>query len=311
LRLGLFPNITHATALVGVHEGIFQQHLGSAATLSTSSFTAGGKAIEALFAGAIDASYVGPNPAINGWAKSKGKALRIVSGATSGGAALVVKAGVTSAAQLKGSKLASPALGNTQDVALRTWLQQNGLHTDESGGGDVSILPQENAQTLDAFKSGAIDGAWVPEPWATRLVNEGNGSVLVDERSLWPNGKFVTTHLVVAASFLEAHPAVVSQLLAGQIAANDLIATDPAKAQAAANAQIEQITQKRLADSVITAAWGHLEFTNDPIASSLRTSADHAIAIGLLDPVDLTGIYALDPLNSLLTAAGRPTVAGA
>ena len=151
-----------------------------------------------------------------------GEAIRIVSGATSGGAYLVVKPEITSAAQLKGKTLATPQLGNTQDVALRAWLKSQGLSSDPQGGGDVAILPQANAQTLDTFKSGDIDGAWVPEPWATRLVQEGGGKVLVDERDLWPDGQYVTTHLVVTRSSCEAHPDVVKALLVGVLAGDRL-----------------------------------------------------------------------------------------
>ncbi len=176
---------------------------------------------------------------------------------------------INSAADLKGKTVATPQLGNTQDVALRTWLKQNGLNTDTTGGGDVSIKPQDNATTLDAFKQGQIQGAWVPEPWATRLVQEGGGKVLVDERTLWPQGQFVTTQLVVATKFLDAHPDVVERLLEGQVAANDYVNKNPAEAQKAANDQIEKLTQKRLADAVVAASWNNMTFTDDPIASSL------------------------------------------
>jgi NitT/TauT family transport system substrate-binding protein len=310
LRLGFFPNVTHATALVGVEQGIFAEKLGPNVTLETQAFNAGPAAIEALFAGAIDATYLGPNPAINGYVKSRGDALRIVSGATSGGAFLMVRPGIASAADLKGRKLATPQLGNTQDVALRSWLDQQGLRADTSGGGDVSILPQENAQTLDAFKTGAIDGAWVPEPWATRLIQEGGAKVLVDERDLWPDGEYVTTHLIVAKEFLDDHPDVVKRLLEGQVAANEVVNTQAEEAQRATNDQIEQLTGKRVKDEVITAAWANLSFTNDPVATSLRASADAAVSIGLLDldGVDLTGIYDLDLLNEVLGAAGQPQV---
>ena len=204
LRLGYFPNVTHATALAGIKQGFFEEALPDNVTLTTTPFNAGPEAVEAIFSGGLDASFIGPNPAINAFARSKGEAIRIVSGATSGGAYLVVKPEITSAAQLKGKKLATPQLGNTQDVALRAWLKEQGLSSDAQGGGDVSILPQPNAQTLDTFRSGDIDGAWVPEPWATRLVQEGGGTVLVDERDLWPDGQYVTTHLVVTPTFLEA-----------------------------------------------------------------------------------------------------------
>jgi NitT/TauT family transport system substrate-binding protein len=298
LRLGYFPNVTHATAIVGVEKGIFARALG-ADTLKTQTFNAGPAAVEALLSGAIDATYIGPNPAINAFAKSHGEAIRIISGATSGGAALVVAPTITSAAQLRGKKIASPQLGNTQDVALRSWLADHGLKTDAQGGGDVTIVPQENAQTLETFRAGAIDGAWVPEPWVGRLVLEGGGTVLVDEKSLWPGGKFVTTHLVVATTFLKQHPDVVRRLLEGQVEANAFVNDHPEEAQQLVNAGIEKLTGRKLADATIRAAWRNLTFTNDPVESSLRTSAAHAEAVGLLEDVDLDGIYDLRLLHEV------------
>ena len=307
VRLGHFPNVTHATALVGVEKGIFAEALAPD-TLEVRTFSAGPAAVEALFSGALDAAYIGPNPAINAFAKSRGEAVRIVSGATSGGAFLVVKPGITAAAGLKGKKVGSPQLGGTQDVALRHWLRDQGLATDSEGGGDVSILPQENAQTLETFRSGLIAGAWVPEPWATRLVQEGGGTVLVDEATLWPGGDFVTTHLLVRTEFLKEHPDTVRRLLGGQVRANAFLAEHPEEAQRLANDGIERITGKRLADAVIAAAWRNLRFTNDPIASSLQTSADHATSVGLLEKVDLDGIYDLTLLNEVLEQHGKEEV---
>lgn len=309
VRLGYFANVTHATAVLGVERGIFQQALG-ADKLEASTFNAGPAAVEALFSNALDATYIGPNPAINAYAKSGGEAVRIISGATSGGAALVVKPSINSPADLKGKKVASPQLGNTQDVALRWWLKQNGLKTDPQGGGDVSILPQDNAQTLETFRSGQVDGAWVPEPWATRLVQEGGGKVLVDERSLWPGGQFVTTQLVVRTQFLKQHPDAVRRLLQGQVQANDYVNQNPDDAQKVVNQGIAKITGKPLADAVIKAAWPNMTFTNDPIASSLRTSAAHATDVGLLDKVNLDGIYDLSLLNKVLAEANQPEVKG-
>ena len=308
LRLGFFPNVTHAPALVGIGEGVFAKQLGDNVTLETTAFNAGPAAVEALFAEALDASFIGPNPAINAFAKSHGEAIRIVSGTTSGGAFLVVKPEITSAADLKGKKLASPQLGGTQDVALRAWLADNGLKTDAQGGGDVSIAPQENAQTLDAFKQGTIDGAWLPEPWATRLVQEGGGKVLLDERDLWPDGQWVTTHLIVRTDYLKDHPQVIRDLLAGLVESVDLANNDPAGSQKAANDQIEAVTGKRVNDAVLSASWDNLEFTVDPIASSLQTVADNATKVGLLDKTDLAGIYDLTLLNEVLQSEGREAV---
>lgn len=309
VRLGFFPNVTHATALVGMESGIFTSALG-ANTLETKTFNAGPAAVEALFSGALDATYIGPNPAINAHVQSRGEAIRIISGATSGGALLVVKPSINGPADLKGKKLATPQRGGTQDVALRNWLKTNGLKADLQGGGEVSVVPQENAQSLETFRSGQIDGAWVPEPWATRLVQEGGGKVLIDERSLWPDGKFVTTHLVVRTKFAKDHPDAVRRLVEGQVQANELVNSNPAEAQRLANQAITTITGRGLPDTVLQASWRNLEFTNDPVASSLRVSAQHAQEVGLLDKVSLDGIYDLSVLNQVLKADNRPEVKG-
>jgi NitT/TauT family transport system substrate-binding protein len=310
LRLGYFPNITHASALVGVEKGIFAEKLGANVTLTPQGFNAGPAAVEAIFSGAIDATYIGPNPAINAFAKSNGEAIRIISGATSGGAFLVVNPSVTSPAGLKGKKIATPQLGNTQDVALRSWLKANNLKSDTQGGGDVSIVPQDNSQALEAFKSGAIAGAWVPEPWATRMVQEGKGKVLVDEKTLWPGGQFVTTELIVRTPFLTEHPDVVQHLLEGQVAATDFISANPAEAKTLVNQGIQKLTTKPLPQAVLDAAWPNMTFTNDPVASSMRKGADNAKAVGLLAAdTKLDGIYDLTLLNKVLKAAGKPQVA--
>ena len=308
LRLGYFPNVTHATAIVGVENGIFQEKLGSSATLQTQTFNAGGDVVEAIFNEGLDASYVGPNPAINAWAQSEGSAIKIVSGATSGGAFLVVSPEITSPDQLAGKTLGSPQLGNTQDVALRAWLKDQGYATDLEGGGDVSVTPLANADILTAFSSGSLDGAWVPEPWATRMVEEGGGHILVDERDLWPEGRFVTTHLIVATQFLNDHPDVVKHLLEGQVAANQFVNDNPQEAQQVVAAAIGELTGSELDPAILAAAWENLEFTNDPIASSLAESAAHAEEVGLLDPVDLEGIYDLSPLNDVLSAEGMEEI---
>jgi NitT/TauT family transport system substrate-binding protein len=310
LRLGYFPNVTHAPAIVGVDTGTFQEALGENVTLETATFNAGTEAIEALFADTIDASFIGPNPAINGFAETDGEILRIVAGSTSGGASLVVGEDITEAAQLEGTTVASPALGGTQDVALRAWLADNGLETSTSGGGDVEIVNQANGDTLTAFQEGEIAGAWVPEPWATRLVLEGNGHVLVNEADLWPDGRFVTTHLIVATEFLDEHPDVVKNLIAGLVDTIDTINADPAAAQTVVNDGIEAITDNRLADETIAGAFENLEFTYDPIASSLQESADDAVAVELLEPVELDGIYDLTLLNEVLAERDLDPVAG-
>lgn len=314
LRLGYFPNVTHAPAIIGVEKGLFADALGPDVDLQLSTYNAGTEAVEALSTGSIDATFIGPNPAINGYAASlgdnEGGVLRIVAGTTSGGASLVVAPDIASAADLEGKTLASPALGNTQDVALRAWLKEQGYATDETGGGDVKITPQENADTLTTFQEGQIQGAWVPEPWATRLVQEGGGKVLVNEADLWPQGQFVTTHLIVRADYLKDHPANVKALIDGLLDSIDVANGDAATAQKLTNDGIEKITTKRLSDDTIAGAWTNLTFSPDPVASSLEKSKDDAVDVGLLDDVDLDGIYDLTILNQELAARGQPEVKG-
>jgi NitT/TauT family transport system substrate-binding protein len=310
LRLGFLANITHATALVGIEEGFFKKDLASNVTLKLTPFSSGTQEGTALLAGQLDAAYVGPNPAIKAWQASGGKLLKIISGVASGGAELVVKSGITSAAQLKGQSLATPSLGNTQDVALRYWLKQHGLTSTTAGGGDVSVKPiSPNSAAVLAFQSKQIAGGWEPAPYDVQMVQDG-GHALVNEASLWPQGRFVTTNLVATQSFLAAHPSVISGLLKGQIQANDFINHDKAAAEQAANTELAAVNSgKNLKASVIAGAFAQITFTNDPIASSLATDAQHAVSLGLLQPVsNLSGIYDLGPLNKLLKAAGEPPV---
>jgi sulfonate transport system substrate-binding protein len=308
LRLGFLANITHAPALVALKEGFFAKDLGKNVTLKTSVFSSGTQETTALLAGQLDAAYVGPNPAINAWQKSSGKAIKIVSGVASGGAALVVKPSISSVSQLKGQKLATPSLGNTQDVALRYYLKSHGLTTTETGGGDVPITPiSPNSDAVLEFKSGQIAGGWEPAPYDIEMEQDG-GKVLVNEASLWPGGKFVTTNIVVSQSFLAAHPSVVTGLLKANIQAINFIHSNTSAAETAANAELTALTGKALKSSVLPLAFKQITFTSDPIASSLATDAKHAEAVGLLKPVNLNGIYDLGPLNALLKADGQAQV---
>src|SRR5690348_8474217 len=235
LRLGYFANVTHAAALIGVQQGYFAKALGST-KLSTQVFNAGPDEVEALFGGALDAAFMGPGPTINAYGQSQGDAIRVISGAASGGAELVVKPTITKASDLKGKTLASPQLGNTQDVALRSWLSSQGLKNSVTGGGDVTITPTANSDVANVFDSGKIDGAWLPEPYASTLVLSHGAKVLVDEKDLWPGGKFVTTNLVVRTEFLKQHPQAVAALLKGEVEAVQLAQKDPAAAKKAVNA---------------------------------------------------------------------------
>ena len=302
LRLGYFANVTHATPLVAVERGTFATHLGPT-RLETQVFNGGPAAVEAVFGGAIDAAYVGPSPAVNAYAKSKGRAVRIVAGATSGGAQLVVRPGIATPHDLAGTTLATPQLGNTQDVALRAYLKEHGV--------DADIAPAENATTLQLFKDGDVDGAWLPEPWASRLVVEAGTTVLVDERDLWPGKQFATTHLIVATQYLERHPDVVKRLLTAHVETTAWVNANEAEAKATVNRALEKLTQKALAPAVIDRAFANLTVTDDPVAASLSVSLEHAVHAGLIKPYDLHGIYDLRPLNDVLAAQGKPAVTDA
>jgi NitT/TauT family transport system substrate-binding protein len=303
VRLGYLANITHAPALIAVKDGYFTKALGSAGTLKTSVFTSGTQETTAILSGQLDVAYVGPNPAINAWKKSGGTAIKIISGVATGGASVVVKPSITSAAQLKGQSLATPSLGNTQDVAVRYWLGQQGLSTSITGGGDVSVKPTApNSAAVLEFQSGQIVGASEPAPYDIEMVKDG-GKVLFSEPG-------VTTLLVVTQSFLSAHPAIVADLLKAQVQANDFIKSNPAQAQADANAELAAYTGKPLKASILAASFKEITFTDDPDAASLTTDASQAVSVGLLKAVDLTGIFDLGPLNAVLTAAGESQVSG-
>jgi NitT/TauT family transport system substrate-binding protein len=301
LRLGFLANITHAPALVGVGKGIFAKALGKNVTLKTTIFSTGTQEATALLSGQLDAAYMGPNPTINAWSKSGGKALRIISGVATGGASFVVKKDITSAAQLKGKSVATPSLGNTQDVAVRYWLKQHGLTTTATGGGDVAIKPTTpNSAAVLQFESGQIQGASEPSPYDVEMVKAG-GVRLFSEPG-------VTTLLVVTQTFLAAHPSTVSALLEGQIQANDYIARNPAAAQTAANAELTALEGKGIKSSILPAAFSEITFTDNPDAASLAQDAAEAQSLGLLKPVNLNGIFDLGPLNKLLAKAGEPQV---
>ncbi|KQZ85532.1 sulfonate ABC transporter substrate-binding protein [Microbacterium sp. Root166] len=310
LRLGYFANVTHAPALVGLEEGLFEDALGDI-DIETSVFNAGPAAIEALTAGAIDATYIGPNPSINTFIQSGGASARIVAGAATGGAALVVADGIDSPEDLAGLTLATPQLGNTQDVALRVWLDEQGYTTDTSGGGGVSVTPTDNAQTLTLFQQGEVDGAWLPEPWVSRLVVDEGASVLVDEANLWENGEFPTTVLLVRAEFLEEHPDVVEQLLEGHVAAVDWIADNPEEAPGVINGAIEAETGKPLSDAVIERALEHVTFSADPHADTFETLVENGLKAGTQKEGSIEGLFDLRLLNGLLEAAGTETISAA
>ncbi|MFC4496382.1 aliphatic sulfonate ABC transporter substrate-binding protein [Streptomyces ovatisporus] len=309
VKIGYFGNITHATALAGLRtNGEIPKELGGT-RISTQVFDAGPAAIEALNAKAVDMTWVGPSPAVNGYARSGGENLKIVAGATSGGASLVVDPEkIRSARDLKGKRIATPQLGNTQDVALFHFLAGKGHEVSpETGKGDVSVLRQDNKEIPTAFQQGGIDGAWVPEPTASALAARG-GKVLLNEKELWKDGEFVTTNLVVRKDFLEKHPDVVEAVVRGSVRTNAWIGEHPEEAKQHINTALQRDAGKPLPRPVLDSAFEEIEVTDDPLAATLALQARHAVGAGLLDKARLEGIYDLSILNKVLKGEGKPTV---
>jgi len=303
LRLGYFPNINHAQAVIGIGNGDFQKELGDNIEIKSFVFNAGPSAIEAFFARQIDAAYVGPNPAINGYIVSGGKNVRIIAGASSGGAVFVVRndSGIQTPKDFAGKKFASPQLGNTQDVALRKYLLDNGYKTKEKGG-NVEVIPIKNPDILTLMLKKEIDGAWVPEPWGEKLIKEGNARLFLDERTLWPNDKFVTANIIVNPEYLRANPDVIKKFLEAHINETQWINNNKVQALNVYNTELKKLTGQTIPEDQLKGAFSKLELTYDPIKQSLFKSANDAFEIGFLGKTkpDLTGIYDLTVLNDII-----------
>ena len=306
LRLGYFPNITHAGALIGVQNGLFAQNLGQT-KLATQTFNAGPAETAALLGNSIDIGFIGSGPAINAY-KQNPDGIRVISGATSGGAQLVVRPGITSPQQLLGKKIATPQLANTQDIALKKWLKQNNLPIG-TGPGAVEVVNIDNARALDAYKTGQLDGGWLPEPYASQFVLQAGATQLIDERTLWPNGQFPTTVVIARADYVQAHPATVAAFLKGLVAAEQLGTTDPNAAKAAANTGLGASGSKPLPQNVLDRAWGEVSLNPDPLAPLFPQLAQDAVTAGTAPSATNTkGLFDVGPLNQALQAAGRPPV---
>ena len=311
VRAGHFPNITHSQAVISRANGWFDKALAPQAKIDWKIFNAGPSAIEAIFASQLDLAYIGPNPAISGYVRSQGQALKIVAGATSGGAALIVRgdARIQKPEDFHGKKVASPQLGNTQDVALRDWLLKHGMRPTEKGG-DVQVIPIANADQLTLFAKKEIDAAWAPEPWASRLVHEAGGRVFLDERTLWPGGKFVTTQLIVSTKFLREHRDIVKRWVRAHVELTDWINANLPEAKRTLNQEIAKETGKALPAKVLEDSFSRLEITYDPIRASLLSSAKAAFDAGFLgrQQPNLNGIYDLTILNEVLKEKGRAAI---
>jgi NitT/TauT family transport system substrate-binding protein len=296
LRLGYFPNVTHAPGVVGTARGEFQKALGAKTVVDTKVFNAGPEEMEALLAGAIDVGYVGPSPAINTFLKSDGRALKILAGACEGGAALIARDGttITSIRDLSGKRVAVPQLGGTQDVSLRHFLAAEGLHPKEKGG-DVEILPVQNPDILALFLKGQLDAAWVPEPWATRLLHQAHARLVVDERDLWPDKRFTTTVLVVRKAYLEQHPQQVAAILQAHLRTIAWLRQNPDDAQTLVNSELKRLTGKALPSDVLKEAWSRVAFTADPNRANIQAFVQAAADAGYLPPNGVNVAQLIEP----------------
>src|ERR671933_645146 len=315
LRIGYFPNINHAQAVIGFGNGDFQKALGKNVNIQTTVFNAGPSAIEALLTKKIDVTYVGPNPTINGHVVSDEKDLKIIAGASSGGASFVVRndAGINSPKDFAGKKFASPQLGNTQDISLRSYLIKNGFKTTDQGG-NVAVVAVANPDILTLFLKKQLDGAWVPEPWATRLVKEANGRIFLDERNIWPGGKFVTANIAVSTDYLKNNPDVVSKLLAAHVNETVWINNHKEEAIKVFNVELKKLTGKSIAEDELKQAFSRIDFTYDPLKLSLFQSANNAYDLGFLAKgkphPDLSGIFDLTILDQVLRSKGLTPIEG-
>ncbi len=302
LRLGYFPNVTHAAALVGLDKGFFAKDIGTT-KLTPQSFNAGPDEVNALLGGSLDAAFIGSGPAINAFSKSDGQAVRLIAGATSGGAQLVVANNINSPSDLIGKTIATPQLGNTQDVSLKTWLANNKLT------GKVNVVNLANPSTLTEFQKGEIQGAWLPEPWSSQLLAAGGAKVLVDESTLWPQGRFPTTVLIVRTQYLEQHPETVQGLLKGELDSINWAKANNAAAEAAVNDELKQLTGKALSQAVIDRAFSKITMTPDPLASDFPALATDQVTAGIVKTAPkVAGFADLTLLNNELKAEGQPTV---
>jgi NitT/TauT family transport system substrate-binding protein len=317
VRAGHFPNVTHVQAVLGhalsrQGRGWFEERLGSNVTIQWFVYNAGPSAMEGIFARSLDLAYVGPNPAINAHLRSGGEEIRIVAGACSGGAALVVQPDgrIKTDADFKGRRIGTPQLGNTQDVAARAWLQSKGLRIRLTGG-DALVVPTANPDQLTLFQNGDLDAIWTIEPWVSRLVLEAKGRVYLEESSFWPTtgGKYVTTQLASSVRFLREQPELVKRWISAQIDLTRWIQQNTDEAKRLFNEELKVETGRVLPREILDRAWGKLELTHDPISASLLKSAGDAFRIGFLkEAPNLSRIYDLSLLNQVLREKKLPEV---
>ena len=309
VRVGFFPNITHSQALIGKADGTFQKSIGESNKIEWKQFNAGPEEIMALFTGAVDIGYIGPGPAINGYAKSKGD-IQIIAGATDAGAILVSRKDlpIKDVKELSGKKVAVPQFGNTQDLSLRNLLKQNGLK-DTTKGGTVEIVQAANPDIKALLEKGDIAAALVPEPWGSILVKDINANVVLDYNTLWREGNYTTAVVVVRTQFLKEHPDLVEKFLKTHVELTDYINNNMDKAHDTVNAQITELTKKPLSKDILDAAFKRLAVTNNPEKDSVLDFVTLSVETGFLkEKPDTSDLFNLNILNKILKEKGQSEI---
>jgi len=299
LRVAFFPNIGHAIPIIGLERGIFENNFGNETMIEPKIFDSGPQVIESLFANSVDIAYVGPGPAINGFLKSENHDIVILSGAASGGASFVVhpNSKIESVGDFEGKRIAAPQIGNSQDVSLRNFLAENGLKPFEKGG-SVVVLNIPNPDIYTLFTKGEIDGAWVPEPWATILVHDLGGKRLFFEEDLWPDKKFASVVLIGRQDYVEQNPEVIAKWLDSHQETSDWINENPEETRIIFNDFIQHHLGQKLSDDVLDESLRNLEITTDTVDESIYTFAKRADSLGYLG----RGGYSLDGIFFDLTS---------
>lgn len=311
VRLGYFPNVTHAQAVVGVARGDFQNAIGPDVKLTAQTFNAGPAAIEAIYAGHIDICYVGPSPAINGFIQSKGEEVRVIAGAAKNGVTVVGnrKRCITKLEQLKGGRIATPQYANTQDIAARYFLSRVYGFKFTMDGGDTDIIPISNPDIETLFVKDQIDGAWVPEPWGTRLIEKGLANEIVKEKDLWPEGSFAITTVIARREFVEKFPGLTERFLRAHVALTGELQADAQQFVPLINSELKRITGKALDEKILRGAIANTEFTSDPSAQSFVRSFEMARDVGILHEktFDVQKLLFTAPLDAALAEKSTTT----
>ena len=300
IRVAFFPSIGHIIPIVGLEEKIFEKGIGEEKQIETKLFDSGPQVIESIFSGSIDVAYVGPGPIINGFLKSDGKDIKILSGAASGGASFIIQpnSGLESLENFDGKRIASPQISNSQDVSLRHYLESHGFKSVEKGG-TVFVLNISNPDIYTLFAKGDIDGAWVPEPWATILVQELDGIRLFNEEKLWPNEEFASVLLIVRTEYLENNPETIQKWVESHEKTMTWINSNPDKSKSLFSSFLIDYMGKSLPTKIIDESFSNITITSDPIKNSVIIFAERADSLGYLgrDGYNLDGIFYNAVLN--------------